>query len=214
MRMARHLAGLTCLLSVAAALPAHADVQMEIDLSVDRDGVYIPYDGGRIRIQATRPKGAMQWPSTIDVDMPDHGSSWARIGHLRDNLPWVNYGQWVGITRLQQSDSAPSILFEAYTGGAHCCSVLVVLTSVDGKLKSIAFRNAEGEVRGELPIDIDGDDVLDIVRESELFCKMGECSHRTAIYNVSAGQAFDVTADPKFADFLAARHAARQEDKE
>src|SRR5690606_27935940 len=153
--------------------------------------------------KATWPRFVVKWPSGVIVEMSGQDAAMALIGDTRDDIPWVNYGQWVGITRLQASDPAPSVLFEAYTGGAHCCSVLFVMTPVEGKLRSIELPSAEGEVRAELPRDIDGDGIRDIVREGEHVCKKDDCRQRTAIYNVVDGRMFDVTADPKFTGFLA-----------
>lgn len=220
MRTARYAAGLAFVALIGAALavlPAHADVAMEIDMSPSLENhmhrAEIPFEGGVVTVKATWPRFVVKWPSGVIVEMSGQGAAMALIGDTRDDIPWVNYGQWVGITRLQASDPAPSVLFEAYTGGAHCCSALFVMTPVEGKLRSIELPSAEGEVRAELPKDIDGDGIRDIVRESEHVCKKDDCRQRTAIYNVVDGRMFDVTADPKFSGFLADL-AARMEDEE
>lgn len=189
--------------SLGLAQPALADFESPVDLSAGERKVEIPFEGGTITLRAIHPKGQMQRPASVEADMPGHGRGWARIGHLRDVLPWIDYGQWVGIARLDGADDAPTVLFEAYTGGAHCCSALVALTPAGGKLRGIGFPFAEGELRAGLPVDIDGDGVLDIVRESEHVCDKGECAQRTAIYNIRAGQLLDVTGEPGFAAFLA-----------
>lgn len=211
--MKRYCASLTVAGALLLAQPAHADFQTTIDLS-DKQKIEIPFDGGKIGFRLTEVKTASRWPEGVIVDMPGYKAGKALIGTPENDLAWVNYGQWVGVARLQKSDDVPSILFEAYTGGAHCCSVLVVLTPVGGELRSIEFRSAEGELRAELPIDVDGDGIIDIVRESENVCNDSDCSHRTAIYNIRSGKKFDVTADPKFAAYLAARSEAAKEDGE
>ena len=218
MTATRYAAGpaLVALIGAALAiLPAHADVEMRIDLpgsaAMHMHRVEIPFEGGVATIRTTWPKSVTQWPSGVIVEMSGQGRAMALIGDIRDDIPWVNYGQWVGITRLKASDPAPSVLFEAYTGGAHCCSVLFVMTPVEGDLKSIGLPSAEGEVRAELPKDIDGDGIRDIVRESEHVCNKDDCRQRTAIYNVVDGRMFDVTAERKFSGFLAGL-AVRTED--
>jgi hypothetical protein len=193
------------------AHPAYADFQTTIDFS-DKQYVEIPFNGGKIGFHLIGPKTGKRWPPGFSVKMPGYKSGKATIAN--NDLAWINYGQWVGITRLQKSDEAPSILFEAYTGGAHCCSVLVVLTPIGDKLQSIEFRSADGEVRGELPVDIDGDGIVDIVRENENVDNDDKYEKRTAIYNIRSGKKFDVTADPKFAAYLAARNEAAKEDEE
>lgn len=217
----RYAAGLAWVALIGAALavsPAHADVAMEIDMSPSLENhmyrAEISFEGGVVTIKATWPRFVVKWPSGVIVGMSGQGGAMALIGDTRDDIPWINYGQWVGITRLTASDPAPSVLFEAYTGGAHCCSVLFVMTPVEGTLRSIEFPSAEGEVRAELPKDIDGDGIRDIVRESEHVCKKDECSQRTAIYNVVDGRMIDVTADPRFTGFLAGLQTERQEDEE
>ena len=207
--MGRYRAGLVIAGMLLLTQPAYADFQTTIDFS-ENHYVQIPYNGSKIGFHLIGLKTANRWPAGVSVKMPGYKAGKATI--TSNDLAWVKYGQWVGITRLQKSDEAPSILFEAYTGGAHCCSVLVVLTPIGDKLQSIEFRDAEGELRAELPIDIDGDGILDIIRESELICKGSECSHRTAIYNIRSGEKFDVTADPKFAAYLATRDKAAKEE--
>lgn len=221
MTATRYAAGLALVSLIGAALAvpsARADVEMLIDLSgsaaMHMHRVEIPFDGGVATIRTTWPKSVTQWPSGVIVEMSGHGAAMALIGDVRDDIAWVNYGQWVGITRMHTSDAAPSVLFEAYTGGAHCCSVLFVMTPVNGMLKSIGFPSAEGELRAELPPDIDGDGIRDIVREGEHVCKKDDCSQRTAIYNIVDGRMIDVTADQKFESFLAGFLAGEQEDEE
>ena len=201
-KQAKPMAAAVFALTLAFAQPVLADFQTRINLSLDQQNIEIPFESGTISFRASWPQSAARWPSGVAVEIPGHDVGHAMIGDISEDLAWINYGQWVGVTRLQRSDAAPSILFEAYTGGAHCCSVLVVLTPIGGKLQSIDFRHAEGELRAELPVDIDGDGILDIVREAELVCKGGECSHRTAIYNIRAGRLYDVTEESAFAAFL------------
>ncbi len=209
--MRRYRVGLTIAGMLLLTQPAYADFQTRIDFS-DKHFIQIPYNGDTINFHLIGVKTIQRWPAGVSIDMPGYKGGKATIA--TNDLAWVNYGQWVGITRLQKSDEAPSILFEAYTGGAHCCSILVVMTPVGGRLQSIAFREAEGELRAELPVDIDGDGIVDIVRESENVQTGDKYEKRTAIYNIRSGKKFDVTADPKFAAYLAARYKVVKEAEE
>lgn len=176
-----------------------AQAATDINLAQPASLAEIPYGEGTARVQVSRLDNDDRLPDAIVVEID--GFAPHRVGI--DDGPWVNYGQWAGTITLSDSKEAPSILFEAYSGGAHCCSLLRVITPVNGALRSIAFAPAEGELRAELPSDIDGDGIVDIVRESEHVCSGAACTARNAIYNIVDGQRIDVTSEPRFQAYLA-----------
>ncbi|ALC11518.1 hypothetical protein LH20_06075 [Sphingopyxis sp. 113P3] len=181
-----------------SASSAHAGGAFSLDLARSKGLTEFPYGEGTARLQVSSLDDD-RFPDGIVVEID--GFAPHRVGI--DDGPWVNYGQWAGTISLSGSREAPSIMFEAYSGGAHCCSLLRVITPVDGALLSIAFEPAEGELRAKLPSDIDGDGIVDIVRESEHVCRRAACTARNAIYNIVDGKRIDVTSEPRFQAYLA-----------
>lgn len=191
---------LVCCCAVALSVSsAHAGGAFSLDLARSKGLMEFPYGEGTARLQVSSLDNDDRFPDAIVVEID--GFAPHRVGI--DDGPWVNYGQWVGAVTLSDSKEAPSILFEAYSGGAHCCSLLRVITPVDGALRSIAFEPAEGELRAKLPSDIDGDGIVDIVREGEHVCSGAACTARNAIYNIVEGKRIDVTSEPRFQAYLA-----------
>lgn len=188
-----------CCAMALSASSAHAGGAFSLDLARGKGLTEFSYGEGTARLQVSPLDNSDHFPDAIVVEID--GFAPHRVGI--DDGPWVNYGQWVGSVTLSDSKEAPSILFEAYSGGAHCCSVLRVITPVDGELRTITFEPAEGELRAKLPSDIDGDGIVDIVREGEHVCSGDTCITRSAIYNIVDGKRIDVTSEPRFQAYLA-----------
>lgn len=176
--------------------PATAQVSQHIDLAADKEGIMFSLEDGEIAIRPVWPAGVSSVPTGIAVKISNYPTAIAIFG----DSAWINYRQWVGAIRLESSDPAATVFLETYSAGAHCCSILVAISPEGNSHLTVnEFPSAEGEIRAELPTDIDGDGVLDIVREDEHVCDDdGECASRVAIYNIRRGRLLDVTALPKF----------------
>jgi hypothetical protein len=201
---ARRFAGtVACLVAMTCVAMAEASLSQRVSLAVEDRVITIPFDGREIEIKAvSRTHYVPKWPNSVVFRLRDRRSSKSGSAGLWDT-PWINHDQWVGVTRLHASDREPSILFEAYTGDTRCCSVMAVLRPAKDGLKRIMFREAEGELRAALPLDIDGDGILDIVRQGERDCFGRKiCKVRNAIYNVIDGKLYDVTGNPRFRSYL------------
>ena len=108
----------------------------------------------------------------------------------------------VGIGKLSSHDLAPSILLTGYSGGAHCCGTLKAIVPVAGRLKVLEFEPNDGESDQFFPKDIDGDGVVDFVRQDDSFryqFSSGAGSFSPpVIFNIYKGNIVDVSTEPAF----------------
>src|SRR5690349_5887661 len=64
----------------------------------------------------------------------------------RDEARESIYGVSVGIGRLAKDDPAPVVMLGGYSGGAHCCSTLQVVSVVDGRPVTTSLPLMDGEI--------------------------------------------------------------------
>jgi hypothetical protein len=104
--------------------------------------------------------------------------------------------------KLQAGDPAPSVFIAGYSGGAHCCATLRVVTPFAGALRVLDFDAIDGEPSADFPQDLDGDGRADIVRQDDAFryaFSSGAGSFSPpVILNIVDGQVRDVSAAPGF----------------
>lgn len=136
---------------------------------------------------------------------------------------WRNeaYGEWVTILRLSKENAAPVAIVEGYSGGAHCCATFQMVALVDGKPKALTLPPIDGEPSASRPRDIDGDGVVDFLRQDDSFryafaSGAGSWSP-PAIWNLRSGEMVDVSAEPRFSrlwrDYAARTLKACRSDK-
>lgn len=63
----------------------------------------------------------------------------------------------------------PGVLFESYSGGAHCCNEMTAVTAEKGRLDVVPLGDWDGEYLKGFPTDLDGDGVADILRTDGKF---------------------------------------------
>ena len=114
------------------------------------------------------------------------------------------YARWVGIGKLSSTDPVPSVLFEGFTGGAHCCATLKAVVPNAGKLKAVEFEPVDGDSDKLFPKDVDGDGTVDIVRQDDnfryQFASGAGSFSPPVIFNIFKGQIIDVSTQPAFAE--------------
>jgi hypothetical protein len=121
----------------------------------------------------------------------------------RDEHRSTPYGISVGIGRMAPGDAAPTVLLGGYTGGAHCCATLQVVSLVDGQPVVAVLPMKDGEPLERFPRDIDGDGTADI-RWTDDSLLYQFASHASSwqvprIYNLAAGKAVVVSREPRYA---------------
>lgn len=179
--------------------PATAQFAKSIDFSEISGPVTVAHDGAEVTLQPI-----------VDPDDEDvinvHAS--IRIPGFQSIIVSEGGGtspyfkRWVGIGKLAVSDATPSIILEGFTGGAHCCATLRVVTPVGRQLKVIEFEVIDGSGDESFPNDVDGDGIMDFVRQDDRFryefASGAESLSPPIIFNIYKGNLVDVTSEPGF----------------
>ena len=102
-------------------------------------------------------------------------------------------GRWDG--------ERPYVLFESYTGGAHCCNAVQVVIPDEGRLAVVDLGSWDGDRIGR-PEDVDGDGRIDFVFVDNAFlyafASYAESFAPPQILNIVDGAPVDVSARPGF----------------
>ena len=104
------------------------------------------------------------------------------------------------IAEIDPTNKHPEVYFTAYSGGAHCCSTVIVATEVGDKWQTVQVGEFDGG--GDYLEDINGDGIAEIVTVDNRFLYTFDCYACSAaplkIYTVRAGAVIDVSADSRF----------------
>ena len=121
----------------------------------------------------------------------------------RDEARESIYGISVGIGRLASGDTAPVVMLGGYSGGAHCCTTLQVVSLVDGHAVTTGLPLRDGEIADSFPRDVDGDGTVDIrwSDDSLLYAFTSYAGSRAVprFYNLRQGRLVDVSREGGFA---------------
>jgi hypothetical protein len=106
-----------------------------------------------------------------------------------------------GLVEMDPANDTPEVFFETYTGGAHCCTELRIITrSASGKWKVLDAGGFNGG--GGLVSDVDGDGRYEIVASNEEFLYAFGCYACSAapleVSAIESGDLRDVTFEPRF----------------
>lgn len=110
--------------------------------------------------------------------------------------------QTVGIGTLSAADTHPSVILQTYTGGAHCCTVITVITPVAGRMQAVNLGEFNAGGLPACPQDLDGDGMVDFMLNDDRF--LYEFAPYYASWapprflNILKGQVVDVSAQPGF----------------
>jgi hypothetical protein len=96
----------------------------------------------------------------------------------------------------------PYVLFQSYSGGAHCCTQVQIIYPENGRLQVVDLGEWDSGYWDHLPTDRNGDGRIDFefVDNGFLyaFASYAESSAPPLIMNVVGGRAVDVSTDPSF----------------
>jgi hypothetical protein len=137
--------------------------------------------------------------ATIVVEFPGFAPYRVPTDEYRTSI----YGISVGIGRMARDDATPTVLLGGYSGGAHCCATLQIVSLVDGRAITETLPMTDSDRMKRFPRDIDGDGAVDI-RWSDDSLQYQFASHAGSwnvprIYNMAGGKALDVSRQPGFA---------------
>jgi hypothetical protein len=188
------IAALLCSIASTAAV---AQTTRTLDFSKNPEPVTVASGGVEVVLQPIKGEDDM-----IDMAAAIRAPGYQSVIVNQDVLASEGYERWVGIAKLSKTDTVPSVLLTGFTGGAHCCSALKVITPVAGKLKVVEFESIDGDSMKILPTDIDGDGLVDFVRQDDSFryqFSSGAGSYSPPIIlNIYKGQLVNVSSDPAF----------------
>ena len=106
-----------------------------------------------------------------------------------------------GLVEMDPANDTLEVFFETYTGGAHCCTELRVLSrSASGKWKTLDVGAFNGG--GGLVDDLDGDGRYEIASADEAFLYAFGCYACSAaplqVSSIQSGEVRDATFEPRF----------------
>jgi hypothetical protein len=84
---------------------------------------------------------------------------------FNDDGPYNPTG--ASIARLDPSSLFPQVIATHFTGGAHCCTIMKVLTFVDGRWETVNVGEFDSD--GPQIEDLNGDGVVELVGKDESF---------------------------------------------
>ncbi|HIK36632.1 MAG: hypothetical protein NZ901_06945 [Geminocystis sp.] len=110
----------------------------------------------------------------------------------------------VQIAEMDKSNTTPEIIFESYTGGAHCCAELFILTKQNGKWKVIEGGVFDGGPRGVSDVDKNGIYEYVTIDNSFLytFASYAESVAPPQIWSIQSGKLINATKQPQYGPWL------------
>lgn len=96
----------------------------------------------------------------------------------------------------------PLIVYQTFSGGAHCCTATSVIEPRNGRLEAVPIFEGDGGPWEQAPRDIDGDGAVDFVFYDNsflyTFASYAESAAPPIVINIVDGQGEDVSAKPGF----------------
>ena len=106
----------------------------------------------------------------------------------------VTVGRW--------DEARPYVLFQTYSGGAHCCNEVQLVYPEGDRLRVVNLGEWDGGPADDLPTDLNGDGRLDFVFVDNgflySFASYAESLAPPVVRNVVEGEVVDVSTDPGF----------------
>ncbi|MBX3565995.1 MAG: hypothetical protein KF730_15625 [Sphingomonas sp.] len=189
--------GLAASLSLAA--PAFAQTFANIGFAADKLTHRISDDDVQVTLTA-KPQADDAGLVTVSaaIRMPGY----APFTLSEEDFANIVFDRQVAIGKLASGDPAPSVLFQTYTGGAHCCAQLWAAVPFGGQLQLVKFPLLDGEGIRAFPEDQDGDDIVDFVfkddRFNYAFSSYAGSYAPPQIFNVTGGKIVDVSGRDGF----------------
>jgi hypothetical protein len=111
------------------------------------------------------------------------------------------YEHGLSVGRLD-SEGHRFVMWQAYTGGAHCCFNIQLILPDGPERGVVSLGNFDMEMMTEIPADVDGDGRTDFVlRDNDFLYAFASFAGSFAppqIWNVEGGRAVNVSAAPRY----------------
>jgi len=192
--------GAVAVLGLFAALPAGAQIFKPVNFAEHPQQAKFAAEGMEVTLTPiTDGEGLIKASARITIP------GYPAVVVTEDDASNPVFDRWVGIGKLSASDAAPSMLLQGFTGGAHCCATLTVVTPFKGALRTLTFPVIDGEGSDRFPQDIDKDGVVDFQRQDDSFryqFASGAGSYSPPVlFNVRDGALVNVSSEARFAAF-------------
>jgi hypothetical protein len=104
------------------------------------------------------------------------------------------------IAEIDPGNAHPEIYFSSYSGGAHCCNLVIVAEELNGEWIGVGIGKFDGD--GYYLEDLDGDGLAEIVTPDNRFLYEFDCYACSAapltMTTLRSGTVFDISSDPRF----------------
>jgi len=104
------------------------------------------------------------------------------------------------IAEVDPGNHHPEVYFASYSGGAHCCTHVVIAEEVGAKWVAVTIGDFDGD--GRYLDDLDKDGIAEVVTVDNRFLYQFDCyacsSAPLQIYTVRDGKAVEVTTDKRY----------------
>ena len=104
------------------------------------------------------------------------------------------------IAEIDPDNPLPEVYFASYSGGAHCCTTIIVASQAGDTWVAAPVGDFDGD--GDYLADLEGDGIAEIVTVDNRFLYQFDSYAASAaplvIYTVRAGEVVDVTLDTRF----------------
>ena len=104
------------------------------------------------------------------------------------------------IAEIDPDNASEEVYFSSYSGGAHCCNMVIVAEAVGEKWVGVTIGEFDGD--GNYLDDLDGDGLAEIVTVDNRFLYTFDCYACSAapltMTTVRSGKVLDISADPRF----------------
>lgn len=120
-----------------------------------------------------------------------------------------------GVVKLSPTEK-PSVIFTSFSGGAHCCTDIVILQPTNKGWAKIDLGGWNGEGLSNLPSDVDGDGKADIVLVDNAFlytfASYADSWAPPKIFNIVHAKAVDVSAEKRYVPLFRADMAKAKDE--
>lgn len=104
------------------------------------------------------------------------------------------------IVEMDPGNSTPEVYFASFSGGAHCCTTVIIAEQVNGAWVTVPVGEFDGD--GGYLGDLDSDGEAEIGTADNRFLYQFDCyacsAAPLAIYGVKAGNVVDESGEPRF----------------